>query len=334
MTWPAPHPKCVAAGTCLYFYSWMGHWLWSILPLWWFWQYCGPPYPLYWSCAETPHDQWCCDGLWWEMVLSCALWTFLQKSCLTLQCTLLHNPPFHTYTCRSPHFFVAWFLYLLGLSPSQILQDHHYPAEFFQKDKPQQKTYKKPNPSTGKFIQGARVVILYIKGLSEQYWHTLAKYKVSVFFKDTSTIKAFLIHPKDPIPDAQKTDIIYRSKCPANNCTAEYIGENNRSLKERVSDHRNQTTSAIRNHHISTKHPKAELKDFTIIDRDCNTLHHQAKEALHIHIKDPLLNRNIGKVRIPSVLNKILKPPRQLELQHSSIPLPKRDTFFTWSFNT
>ena len=70
------------------------------------------------------------------------------------------------------------------------------------------------------------------------------------------------MHPKDPIPDAQKNDKIYHWKCPANNCTAEYISENNRSLKERVSDHRNQTTSAIRNHHISTKHPKAELKRF------------------------------------------------------------------------
>ena len=76
---------------------------------------------------------------------------------------------------------------------------------------------------------------------------------------------------------------------------AEYIGETNRSLKERVSDHRNQTTSAIRNHYISTKHPKAELKDSTIIDTESNTLHHRAKEALHIHIKDPSPNRNIGK---------------------------------------
>ena len=73
------------------------------------------------------------------------------------------------------------------------------------------------------------------------------------------------MHPKDPIPDAQKTDIIYHWKCPANNYTAEYIGETSRFLKERVSDHRKQTTSAIRNHHISTKHPKAELTDFTII---------------------------------------------------------------------
>ena len=130
------------------------------------------------------------------------------------------------------------------------------------------------------------------------------------------------MHPKDPIPEAQKTNIIYHWKCPANNCTVEYIGETNRSLKERVSDHRNQTASAIRNHHILTKHPKAELKDFTIRDRESNTIHHQAKEALDIHIKDPSLNRNIGKVRIPSVFNKLLKPPRQLELPHSSILYP------------
>ena len=106
------------------------------------------------------------------------------------------------------------------------------------------------------------------------------------------------------------------------------------SLKERFSDHRNQTTSDIRNHHTFTKHPKAELKDFTVIDRESNTLHHQAKEVLHIRIKDPSLNRNIGKVRIPSVFNKLLKAPRQLELPISSIPPPKGGTFFTWPSNT
>ena len=58
----------------------------------------------------------------------------------------------------------------------------------------------------------------------------------------------------------------------------------------------------------------------------------KAKEALHIHIKDPSFNRNIGKVRIPSVFNKLLKPPRQLDPPHSSIPLPKGGTFFTLAF--
>ena len=175
--------------------------------------------------------------------------------------------------------------------PNTVLSTRQTPTE----------SQQKPNPSTVKFIEGARVVIPYIKGLREQYRHTLAQYKVRVFFKGTSTIKSLLMHPKDPTPDAQKSDKIYHWKCPVNNCTAEYTGETNRSLKEKVSDHRNQTTSAIRNHHISTKHPKAELKDFTIIDRDSNALHHQTKEALHICIKDQSLNRNTGKDRIPSV---------------------------------
>ena len=147
-------------------------------------------------------------------------------------------------------------------------------------------------------------------------------------------MKSLLMHPKDPIPDAQKTDIIYHCKCPASNCTAECTGETNRSMKERVSYHRNQTTSAIREQHISTKHQKAELEDFTMIDRESNTLNHSAKEALHICIKDPSLNRNIGKVRIPSVFNKLLKLYTQLEHPHSSIPTPNGGTFFTWSFNT
>ena len=94
-------------------------------------------------------------------------------------------------------------------------------------------------------------------------------------------------------------------------------------MKEGVSDHRNQTTSAIRNQHILTKYPKLELEDFTIIDRDSNILHHQVNEALYMHIKDPSVNRNIGKVRIPLVFNQLLKPHTQLDQPHISIPHPR-----------
>ena len=144
-----------------------------------------------------------------------------------------------------------------------------------------------------------------------------------VFFNGTSTIRFLLMHQKIPIPHAQNTDIIYHWKCPAYNCTAVYIGKTSRSLKEWVSDYRNQTTSAMRNYHFSTKHPEAILKDFTITDRDSNILHYWAKEALHICIKDLSLNRNTDKVRIPSVFNKLLKPHTQVEQPHSSI-LPSK----------
>ena len=73
----------------------------------------------------------------------------------------------------------------------KVLQDKHYPAQFFQQGSPNRKPNENPNPSMEKFIEGARVVIPYIKGLSEQHKHTLAKYKVRVFSKGTSTITFF-----------------------------------------------------------------------------------------------------------------------------------------------
>ena len=99
----------------------------------------------------------------------------------------------------------------------KVLQDNHYPTQFFQQGKPQHKTNKKPNPPTGKFIEGARVVTPYINGLSEQYRHTLAKQRVTIFLKGTSTIKSLLMHPKDPISDTQKIEISYHWKYPAHN---------------------------------------------------------------------------------------------------------------------
>ena len=162
--------------------------------------------------------------------------------------------------CSTPKFLTKEMDHL-----HKVVQDNQYQTQFFQ----QGKTNKKPNPFTGKFIEGARVVIPYIKCLSEQYRQTLAKYKIRFSpLKAPAPCKSLLMQPKDPIQDAQKTDIIYHWKCPAHHCTAEYIGESQQvPPKKEFSDHRNQTTSAIRNHHISTKHPKAELKDFTIIDQ-------------------------------------------------------------------
>ena len=102
----------------------------------------------------------------------------------------------------------------------KVLQDKHYHHSSFNKANPN----RKPNPSAEKSIEGVRVVIPNIKGLSERYRHILAKHKVSVFFKGTSTIESLLMYPKDPILDAQKTDIIYHWKCPAHDCKTEYKG--------------------------------------------------------------------------------------------------------------
>ena len=194
---------------------------------------------------------------------------------------------------------------------------------------------RKPNPSTVKFIEGAWVVIPYMKGLSEQYRHILTKYRVRVFFKGTSTIKSLLMHPKDPIPDAPKNWHNLPLEMP-NQQLHSWIHRWNQQVPERKEFQTIDIKPPEPSETITSPQntQKQNLKHFTIIDRDSNTLHHWVNEALQIHIKDSSLNRNIGKVRIPSVFYQLLKCHTQLELPHSSIPHPKLCTFFTWPFNT
>ena len=81
--------------------------------------------------------------------------------------TLIHRAK---QVCSTPEFLAKEMDHI-----HKVLQDNYYPTQFCQQGKHQQKSNKKPNPSTVKFIEGARVVIPYIKGLSEQDKHTLAK---------------------------------------------------------------------------------------------------------------------------------------------------------------
>ena len=97
--------------------------------------------------------------------------------------TIIHRAK---QVCPTPEFLAKEMDHL-----HKVLQNNHFQTQFFQQGKPQQKTNKKPNPPTGMFIEGARVVIPYIKGFSEQYRHTIAKYRVRVFFKCTSTNQVF-----------------------------------------------------------------------------------------------------------------------------------------------
>ena len=87
--------------------------------------------------------------------------------------TLIHRAK---QVCSTPEVLVKEIDHL-----HKVLQNNHYPTQFFQQGKPQHKTNRKQNWSTGKFIEGDRVVIPYMKGLSEQYRHTLAKYKIKSF---------------------------------------------------------------------------------------------------------------------------------------------------------
>ena len=57
-----------------------------------------------------------------------------------------------------------------------------------------------------------------------------------VHMKPFKTLRRILSHPKDCIPDDDKSSVVYKINC--HDCDASYVGEMGRALKTHVSEHR------------------------------------------------------------------------------------------------
>ena len=141
------------------------------------------------------------------------------------------------------------------------------------------------------------VAMDYVKGLSEQIRDVLKGKGVQVFFKSSNTLRKLLVSPKDKDPKGLKQDVIYHIPCSYDSCGATYIGETGRILQERIKDHTSDQNSAIRKHHLNTRHPLPNLenKDIKIIGVESNPFKRRVKEAIFIKPNNPELNQNIGK---------------------------------------
>ena len=60
--------------------------------------------------------------------------------------------------------------------------------------------------------------------------------------KPKHSLRSNLSHPKDQIPDADKSNVINKIGC--HDCDASYVGETSRALKTRLSEHKNAVEKA------------------------------------------------------------------------------------------
>ena len=58
--------------------------------------------------------------------------------------------------------------------------------------------------------------------------------------------------------------------------------------------------SPIHGHHNTTGH-EVSLNNFSIVDREYQSIARAIKEAMLIRVNDPSLNRNIGKFQLPHI---------------------------------
>ena len=119
--------------------------------------------------------------------------------------------------------------------------------------------------------------------------------------------------PKDKDNKLQKSEVIYKYKCPQINCPEEYIGESGRTFGDRFKEHL-KAPSPIHQHTNTTGHPV--IRDcFSIIHRESQGLTRNIKEAIFIRVNYPSLNRNLGRFQLQHAWDQILQDTPTLHLK-------------------
>ena len=80
------------------------------------------------------------------------------------------------------------------------------------------------------------VVIPYVQGLTERSSRVFKKHGISTGMKPHTSLRKILVHPKDKVDPADKTDCIYEIPC--KNCNYTYIGETGRKFSTRLKEHK------------------------------------------------------------------------------------------------
>ena len=97
---------------------------------------------------------------------------------------------------------------------------------------------------------------------------------------------------------------------PCTDCTDDYIGETERSLKARFGEHgRPSTTSSEVSRHIHSSSPKhsIDLETTDVLTVEPKWFERGVKEAIYIKAYSPSLNKDGGRYQLPAIWNNIIQ---------------------------
>ena len=75
---------------------------------------------------------------------------------------------------------------------------------------------------------------------------TIRKAGVAVHLRPYNSIRSQLVHPKDKLLKNEVCGAVYKIQCA--DCPASYVGETERELKYRLSEHQRTTSSHVTQH--------------------------------------------------------------------------------------
>ena len=136
----------------------------------------------------------------------------------------------------------------------------------------------------------------------------LQEFNIRTVMRPHQTLKQRLVHPKDAIPDMEKSGVIYCIPCAE--CPATYVGETKRKLCKRMDEHKRALRMADFNVSVVAEHAWSaghgvDWNGVTILDQHKDLHPRLTLEAFHIW-KQPLpLNRDRGS--LPPAYDHLLK---------------------------
>ncbi len=139
------------------------------------------------------------------------------------------------------------------------------------------------------------VTLPYVGGITEQITWLIRNTGVAAHARPHNTIRSLLVAPKDKDKAEDKCGVVYNLSC--SDCDAEYVGETERALKQRLKEHVKDSSPV--GHHMGFHKHKLDAENIKIVDRESRWFQRGVREALHIRSRSPSLNRDRGRQNIP-----------------------------------
>lgn len=136
---------------------------------------------------------------------------------------------------------------------------------------------------------------------------TIRKAGVAVHHRPFNTIRSHLVHPKDKVPKDERTGVVYQIQC--GDCDATYVGETERSLRKRVSEH-HRSSSPVGEHLQHRKHSFSD-QEVSVLHQEADWFRRGVAESIHITQEEPALNRDRGRHTLPAIYREIINPRDQ-----------------------
>ncbi|KYN04513.1 hypothetical protein ALC62_04617, partial [Cyphomyrmex costatus] len=135
--------------------------------------------------------------------------------------------------------------------------------------------------------------IPFMSDIANKFKNAVQDLDVNLSFFSLNKLSCFIHTHKDHLPNMQKRNLVYKINC--NDCNASYVGQTKRTLKTRITEHKNDIRknngnfSVISEHRLNSNH-EFDWDNTEIVDSERWFYRRRIAEMLHIKLQINSLN--------------------------------------------